>query len=163
MLINNYHNIALDHTLNFTKNYTPSLILFYHFLKPDENIIVYDQYKVPHRLVGTNSSLLVHCTNYNVNYTHDKQVYLLMDNDLNYLNFQDLFGCIIIGHKSYYIIYDLNYFSTDQYNFKEGVDYSLAIALFEDLQKFKRKEAFLVLEFVILKISLRTRLYYRKK
>ena len=81
-----------------------------------------------------------------------------MDNDLNYLNFQDLFGCIVIGHKSCYIIYDLNYFSTDQYNFKEGVDYSLAIALFEDLQKFKRKEAFLVLEFVILKISLRTRL-----
>ena len=86
MLINNYHNnyIAFDHTVNFSKNYTPSVILFFHFLKPDENIIVFDQYKVHHRLVDTSSSPLEHRTNYNICDTHDKEVYLLINNYLNY-------------------------------------------------------------------------------
>jgi hypothetical protein len=45
MLINYCHNsyTALDHTLNFSNNYTRRVILFFHFPKDDENIIVYDQ------------------------------------------------------------------------------------------------------------------------
>ena len=86
MLINNYHNnyIAFDHTSNFSKNYNLLVILFYHFLGPDENVIVYDQFKVHHRLGSTNSSPLEHRTNYNFYENYVKEVYLLMDNDLNY-------------------------------------------------------------------------------
>lgn len=103
MLINSYHNnyITLDHMLNFSKNSTRPVTPFHHPLKPVENIIVSDQYKVHPKLVGTNSSPLEHRTNCNVFDTPKKVIYL--DNYLNYSNSQDLLGCIASRHKSYYI------------------------------------------------------------
>ena len=123
MFISCYHNnyTALDHTLDFSKNYTRQIILFFHFPKTEENIIVHDQYKVHYRLVGTNSFPLEHRTNYNVFDTHDRDVFLLRDSYQNYSYFQDLFACISTRYKNYYIVCDQNYFSMHQHNFiKEG-------------------------------------------